>query len=130
MSAQSSSSESIASLMNTNLLSVFNERSPETRKSAVESTYHPDIIFYDAEHSCRGHAELDRRVQIILDKSPGWVFRHDGTISVNHNPGVLAWQFGPPDGEPIVKGTDVAIVEDGKIKVLYVLFSDESKVGG
>lgn len=54
-------------------------------------------------------------------KSPGWVFKPDGAVSVNHNLGMLSWHFGPEGSEPVVKGKDIAIVEYEKVKTLYVM---------
>jgi hypothetical protein len=41
---------------------------------------------------------------------------------------MLSWQFEHEGLEPVVKGTDIAIVEDGKIKILYVALGKESVV--
>jgi hypothetical protein len=37
-------------------------------------------------------------------------------------------QFGHEGLEPVVKGTDIAIVEDGKIKILCVALGEKSVV--
>jgi hypothetical protein len=120
--------QSIESLMLANLLDVFNERSSKSRAAAISKNYSTDIIFYELERVYRGHAEVNLCVKLLLDKSPGWVFKPDGAVSVNHNLGMLSWQFGPEGLEPVVKGTDIAIVEDGKIKILYVVLGKKSVV--
>jgi hypothetical protein len=109
-----------------NLLDIFNERSPESRAAAISKNYSTDIVFYEPEQIYRGHAEVDLCVGSLLDKSPGWVFTPDGAVSVNHNLGMVSWQFGPEGSEPVARGTDIAIVEEGKIKVLYVLVREKA----
>ena len=92
----------------------------------MSKNYSNDIIFYEQERLYQGHAEIDLCAQSLLDKSPGWGFKPDGAVSVNHNLGMLSWQFGPEGLEPIIKGTDIVIVEEGKIKALYVLIGEKS----
>ena len=35
--------------------------------------------------------------------------------------GVLAWQFGPADGDPVATGMDIALVENGLIQTLHTV---------
>jgi hypothetical protein len=88
--------------------------------------YSTDIVFYELERMYRGHAEIGLCVQSLLDKSPGWVYSQDGVVLVNHNLGILPWKFGPEDQEAVVRGRDIIIVEEGKIKVLYVLIEEKT----
>jgi hypothetical protein len=41
-------------------------------------------------------------------------------VVVNHDLGHLTWHFGPEGGEPVVTGTDIALVVDGRIRSLHV----------
>jgi hypothetical protein len=128
MTSQNTSTKQIVTLMHTNLMGIFNERSPSARLTTIKSTHTPDFIFYEPDKTYQGHAEVNACVQALLDKYPGWVFRPAGPISVNHNLGVLPWHFGPEGEDPVVKGTDIAVIEGGKMMSLYVLIDGHTEV--
>jgi hypothetical protein len=117
----------IVSLMHTNLMGVFNERSPSARLATIKAIHTPDFIFYEPDKSFQGHDEVDVCVQALLDKYPTWVFRPAGPVSVNHNLGVLPWHFGPEGEEPVVRGTDIAVIEGGKMKTLHLLMEGDTE---
>ncbi|PMD53627.1 uncharacterized protein K444DRAFT_667920 [Hyaloscypha bicolor E] len=90
------STKQIVSLMNTNLMDV------------------PDKSFKD-------HTEVDATcVQALLGKYPGWVFKAAGPVSVNHNLGVLPWNFGQEGKEPLVRGTDITVIAGRDEDVVFV----------
>jgi hypothetical protein len=110
----------VGELMHRNLIEVFNERDAERRRAAIERTYAEDVVFHDPEGSTAGRAAIDGKVQALLDGAPGFVFAARGrTYESAGSVGVLAWQFGPEGGEPVVTGIDVALVRDGLIQALH-----------
>ncbi|MET8845844.1 nuclear transport factor 2 family protein [Amycolatopsis sp. NPDC004625] len=111
----------VAELMEANLLKVFNERDDERRAKAIAGTYAPDVEFADPEGLATGHDELNAKAKGLLAQSPGFVFAPAGPVLVNQDLGHLAWQLGPEGAPPVVRGIDVALVEDGLIKKLYTM---------
>jgi hypothetical protein len=111
----------LADLMRTNLLEVFNERDGDRRRAAIARTYSPDVRFADPEETVTGHDALDAKAQRLLDEAPGFVFSPAGPLLTNHDLGHLAWAFGPEGGPPVVRGIDVALVEDGLIARVYTM---------
>lgn len=121
------SPSAMASLAHGNLMSIFNERSPEARMNAMKKYYAQDIVFHEPEATTLGHESISKVAQDLLDKAPGWVFEPFGTVITNHNLIMLAWGFGPP-GDAKVNGKDIMLVENGKIKVLYTVIEGQSEV--
>ena len=111
----------IEELMRATLFEVFGERDAARRRAAVERTYAADVRFSDAEGVVIGHDALDAKAQRILDGAPGFVFSPAGPVHVNQDLGQLAWNFGPPGQPPVVRGMDIALVEDGLIARIYTL---------
>ena len=111
----------VAELMQANLLEVFNERDGERRRAAIARTYAPDVRFADPEEVITGHEALDAKAGRLLDESPGFVFSPAGAVLVNHDLGYLAWNLGPQGQPPVVRGMDIALVEDGVITSLYTM---------
>ncbi|SEF32896.1 SnoaL-like domain-containing protein [Amycolatopsis pretoriensis] len=111
----------VAELMRANLLEVFNERDDDRRAKAIAATYATDVEFADPEGVATGHDELNAKAKGLLDQSPGFVFVPDGPVLVNHDLGHLAWAFGPEGAPPVVRGIDVALVEDGLVTKLYTM---------
>jgi hypothetical protein len=111
----------VAELMEANLLRVFNERDDERRAKAIAETYAPDVTFADPEGVVTGRENLDAKAKGLLAESPGFVFSAAGPVLVNHDLGHLAWALGPEGEPPVVRGIDVALVENGVIKKLYTM---------
>ncbi|NAZ86068.1 nuclear transport factor 2 family protein [Kineococcus sp. T90] len=109
--------------MHANLLEVFAERDPARRRAAVERLYSPDVTFADPEETVVGHRALDEKAQRLLDASPGFAFSPDGPVRVVQDLGLLAWRFGPEGGEPVVRGTDIALVREGRITAVYTVLA-------
>lgn len=109
----------IATLMRRNLLDVFGERDAAARAAAIAEIYTTDVAFADPDEVVTGHAAVDAKAQGLLDGAPGFVFSEAGPVYVVADLGSLAWNFGPAGGEPVVSGTDVAIIRDGRIASLY-----------
>ena len=108
-------------------LRVFNERDPDARARLMAEVYREDIVFTDAEGSLRGHAAISEKIQGLLDPAPGFVFTPDGP---GHLLGDLihsAWSFGPPGGEPVVRGVDMSLVVDGQVARLYTLLLGDTE---
>jgi hypothetical protein len=102
-------------------LRVFNERDPDTRLQIMGEVYADDIVFTDIEGTLRGHEAISEKVQGLLDSAPGFVFTPAGPATVLGDLIHAPWGFGPPDGEPVVRGVDVSLVADGKVVRLYTL---------
>jgi hypothetical protein len=114
------------SLMTRSLLDVFNQRDPKQRAAAISEVYSPEIVFYEQEGTVTGPASLQKRVQELLDGAPGFVFAPVGTPLINHDLGRQPWTLGPPEGPPVVFGTDVARIADGRIQALYAFVEPPS----
>ena len=108
-------------------MEIFNQRSPEARMEAIKKYYANDIIFYEPESITQGYEAISGVAQALLDKTPGWVFSPIGKAIANHDMAILSWSFGPP-GDVKVKGKDIILVENSKIKVLYVVIEGTSEV--
>jgi hypothetical protein len=109
----------IRALLSANLLGVFDERDASKRATAVDDTYAEDIIWYEPDGVIQGRAALNARAFELQTRSPGFKFRADGIMSVSQNMGALRWYFGPEDKPDMIRGTDVIIVEGGKVKALW-----------
>jgi len=108
-------------LMQANIVRVFNERNSDRRRAALDELYAEDATLYDPEAVATGREAISGAVDNLLHRlPPDFVFTVTGR-AVGHNGAArLFWRAGPPDGPVAVTGTDVAHIENGRIKLLYV----------
>lgn len=109
----------VRALLFANLLGVFEERDPSKRATAIEDTYAEDVIWFEPDAVIHGRAALNARASELQTQSTGFHFSADGVVSVCQNVGVLRFCFGPEDKPDLLRGTDVIIVEGGKVKALW-----------
>jgi hypothetical protein len=64
--------KTINSLMEANLLGVFNERDAQRRASAIKSTYAPDVRWTDNEGVSVGREALEVKAKRCNPKCKGW----------------------------------------------------------
>jgi len=118
----------VDALMQANLVRVFNERNPDRRRTALAELYTDDATLYDPETVATGQEAISETVSnLLLRLPPNFTFSAAGH-AVGHN-GVarLFWRAGPPDGPAAITGTDVAHIEDGRIKRLYVFLDPAAR---
>lgn len=113
--------DTITDLMRANLLEVFNERDDARRLAAIARTYSEDVVFHDPEETVTGRDALNEKARDILEKAPGFVFSLDGPIYENNNLGYLNWNLGPEGQPAVVRGIDIALIENGLITSLYTI---------
>jgi ABC-type hemin transport system substrate-binding protein len=108
-------------LAHRNLLEVFGERDAGTRAKVIREIYAEDVEFADPDGVVVGWDSLDRKAQGLLDEAPGFVFTPAGAVRVVQDLTLLAWHFGPEGAPPVASGTDISIVENGRIRRLYTM---------
>jgi hypothetical protein len=116
----------VEELMQRNLLGVFNERDAARRAQAIAAVYAEDVLFQDPEGLVRGRDQIDAKVSALLDGAPDFAFRPTSFVRVSGDLGVISWGFGPAGGAPVVTGTDIGLVEDGRIVRLHTLLDSGS----
>jgi hypothetical protein len=117
-------SEVIAGLMHANLHDVFGERDEDRRRATIAQVYTDDVVFTDPEGTVSGHASLDRKIHLLLERSPGFVFAEDGPLYSGTDSACLAWRFGPEGQPPVVRGVDFASIRNGRISSVTTLLAD------
>lgn len=115
-------SDTVTTLMNDNLLAVFNERDQSKRQAAQTRTYAAGVRWTDAEGTTTGLDALEAKC-IGLQSGLGELqFEAEGPIHELPGFGYLAWRLvNPATGEVHMTGFDAARVEDGKITELWTV---------
>lgn len=102
-------------------LYVFHNRDEASRIKISKETYHPDINMYESDRVTSGLAAVEERMK-ELNTGNDYEFQATSEAVENNGLVCIEWNFGPPGGEPVVRGTDIALVEDGKIRKLWANF--------
>jgi SnoaL-like domain len=108
-------------LMQANIVRVFNERNPDRRLVALGELYTENSTLCDPETVATGREAISGAIESLHRMlPPNFVFTATGH-AVGHNGAArLFWRAGPPDRPAAITGTDVAHIENGRIKLLYV----------
>jgi hypothetical protein len=116
----------VGDLMEANLLGVFNERDPQRRALAIESTYAPDVRWTDDEGTTVGREALDAKAIALQSQMHGLVFTKASPVYQTRGFGYMAWKLGPDGGDAVASGFDAAIVRDGLISDLYTVITSQT----
>jgi hypothetical protein len=103
------------------LQGVFNEPDPQRRAEVIAEVFSADVVFVDDEQTVTGREHLAATVTGLLAQGPGLVFTPAGPFRGVGDLGMRPWRLGPPGGEPVLGGLDVAQVVDGRIARLWTL---------
>lgn len=112
-----------STLLQDSLLLIWNNRNSAERIALMEKIYASDITFYESNDSepFVGKESIDQLIQTLQKDWPsGFEFTLTDTPKSNHNVQQISWQLGTPGQQPAATGMDVAIIENGKIKALYL----------
>lgn len=112
-------------LMEKSLLEVFGQRDAEKRLATMRAIYTADITFSDSDGVVRGIEAVSAKVTSLLAHAPRFTFAKASSVHVVQDLGMLAWQFGPSGAEPVVRGTDVALIVGNRISALYTYLSSD-----
>lgn len=102
-------------------LYVFHNRDEASRAKITKETFHPDITMYEHDRVTTGYEGLERRMKELIAGND-FEFKAASEPVVNHGLVCIDWTFGPPAGEPALKGTDITLNEEGKIRKVWVNF--------
>jgi hypothetical protein len=101
-------------------IATWNETDPRLRRSLIDQLWAADASYTDPFAEVHGRDEIDATIAAVQQQFPGLVFRLGGPVDANHNQARFTWHLGPSDGEPLVIGFDVAVLnEDGQIRSVH-----------
>ena len=106
-------------LLHRNLLGIFNERDEALRLPLLAELYEPDARFSDHDGVAVGPDAINEKIRELHARTEGFVFV-PGAFHEVQDLATVAWAYGPEGAEPVVHGTDVVLVHDGRIAALYV----------
>ncbi|MBD2753481.1 nuclear transport factor 2 family protein [Spirosoma validum] len=119
--------DNVAQLLADSLLKVWSERDDEQRMNVMKRIYASDIVFYETDNgpAITGHQAIDSLIKTLQNQwPPEFAFTLTKPAVTNHGVSHVAWTLGAANAIPVASGMDIAIIESGLIKELY-LYLDE-----
>ncbi|MEO6315280.1 MAG: hypothetical protein ABIU63_08545 [Chitinophagaceae bacterium] len=114
-------------LLDKSLEEIWNERDDRRRMDAIKRIYHPDILFYEknTEAPISGFDAINTRIIELFQHWPaGFAFQFKTGSEINHNIIKKSWTLGLTEAPPFITGMDIALVENGLIKALYLFLNN------
>lgn len=118
--------ENHAKLLEDSLLVIWNNRDSASRLTAMKDVYAPNIAFYETNESeaIIGYAAINDLIAKLQEQwPPEFQFELTTPSNVNHEVQQIEWKLSIPGQAPVATGMDVAIIEDQKIKALYLFLN-------
>jgi len=112
-----------AQLLEDSLFLVWSNTDVEQRLQAMQKIYSEDICFYESDSAepVIGYENINTLITGLQSGwAPGFSFQLSRPSQTNHGIEIASWTLGIPGDEPVAGGTDIAVVEKGKISALYL----------
>lgn len=110
-------------LLRANAKRVFSEPDIQQRMTALKELWAEKGVLPENERGVTGWDAVSSSVGALLKMlPPGTTFEAEGPAAGHHGLGRLRWRAVDASGKPLgVTGTDIAVIEDGRIAKLYVI---------
>jgi hypothetical protein len=97
-------------------IATWNEIDAFRRQQLIEKGWSSDARYQDPLASTKGHVELDALIGSVHTRFPGFRFALLGKADGHGDFIRFSWGLGPAGAEPIVEGSDVVVLENGRMK--------------
>jgi hypothetical protein len=91
-------------------IAAWNETDGERRRALVAATFSEDASYLDPVMQGQGHAGIDGMIAGVQARFPDHLFRRGAPVDAHHDHLRFSWELAPLGGEPLVKGTDFAVL--------------------
>ncbi|WP_117192157.1 nuclear transport factor 2 family protein [Rhizobium terrae] len=100
-------------------LAIWNETDAERRRTMISKAWTEDAVYVDPLMRGEGHEHIGALVEGVQARFPGFRFTLIGRADGYGDNLRFSWGLGPEGAEPIVKGTDFAVLENGRLKAVH-----------
>jgi hypothetical protein len=97
-------------------IELWNERTPSRRRAILSENWASDARYVDPLMSGDGHDGVDALVAGVQQRFPEFRFKLLGRADGFGDHVRFSWGLGPNGADAPIKGTDFAIVRDGRIE--------------
>jgi SnoaL-like protein len=97
-------------------IELWNERTPSRRREMLRADWTADAIYVDPIMSGDGHDDVDALIDGVQQRFPDFKFRLIGEANGYGDHLRFSWGLGPDGVDSPIKGTDFAVLKDGRIR--------------
>jgi hypothetical protein len=97
-------------------IAVWNETDPARRNAMLAKDWSADATYADPLMKGEGHAEIGALIGAVQQRFPGFRFALNGRVDSHGDNVRFSWALGPQSDPEMIKGTDFATTEDGRLK--------------
>jgi pimeloyl-ACP methyl ester carboxylesterase len=113
-SAVASTSTSLSELVD-RYIATWNERDAGRRAELVARTFTPSARYVDPLAAASGHAAISQLIGAVHGQFPDFTFTRRGAADGHGAFARFAWSLGPVGGPPVAGGTDLAVIDNGRL---------------
>ncbi len=97
-------------------IDLWNERAPARRREILAANWTSDARYIDPLMSGDGHDGVDELIAGVQQRFPDFRFTLIGEPNGFGDHVRFSWGLGPVGGDSPIKGTDFAVLSDGRIR--------------
>ena len=97
-------------------IELWNERAPHRRRELLSENWTADASYVDPLMRGDGHDGVDALISGVQQRFPEFRFKLIGEPNGYGEYTRFSWGLGPEGVDSPIKGTDIAVLKDGRIK--------------
>ncbi|HZH51898.1 MAG TPA: nuclear transport factor 2 family protein [Microvirga sp.] len=105
-------------------IDLWNETKPQRRRALMADLWTETGTYQDPLMQGQGYDQIDALIEGVHSRFPGFRFSLIGTADGYGNQVRFSWQLGQEGSDSLIKGTDFATLENGRLASV-VGFLDE-----
>ncbi|HVV94382.1 MAG TPA: nuclear transport factor 2 family protein [Hyphomicrobiales bacterium] len=96
-------------------LAGWNETDPSRRRAILADTWADGASYVDPVMNAEGVSGIDALIAAAQQRFPGFRFRRIGEVESHNGRLRFRWGLGPDGADAPIKGTDFAVLADGRM---------------
>ena len=99
-----------------NYVAAWNEADPAARPALLDAAFTADATYRDPIMQGERHAGIAALIDGVHKRFPGFRFSLKGEPDGFGDAIRFSWTLGPVASDSVIEGTDIGVVEDGRLK--------------
>jgi hypothetical protein len=97
-------------------IAVWNETDAQRRQRLLSETWTPDATYVDPLQQSQGLDQISAMIGAVHDRFPGFSFTLAGQPDGHGDYVRFSWGLGPAGSDAPIKGSDVAVLNGGRLR--------------